>query len=140
MLYAITHLNYLAVIVVTVAGFLFGWLWYSPLLFAKPWMEELKITKESMQADPPNMARLFGSCLLFTFLSTLGLAALLRAHGTNDWLKGAEFGAFVGTIVVGTRLLNGALWETRSARLLRITVGHEIVLFALQGAILAVWR
>ncbi|PYO76509.1 MAG: hypothetical protein DMD63_14300 [Gemmatimonadetes bacterium] len=32
------HVNYLAVLVATVVVFVLGWLWYSPLLFFKPWM------------------------------------------------------------------------------------------------------
>jgi hypothetical protein len=140
MQYAFSHLNYLAVIVVTIVGFLLGWAWYSPVLFAKTWMKEMNMTKEFFEANPPNMAVLFGSCLLYTFLSTLGLAVLLGAHGTTDWLKGAEFGAFLGAILVAPRMLNGALWEFRSARLLRITIGYELVMFTLQGAILAVWH
>ena len=47
---ALMVLNYVAVIVTAVIGFLFGWLWYSPLLFAKPWMREMNLTEESMKA------------------------------------------------------------------------------------------
>jgi hypothetical protein len=65
---------------------------------------------------------------------------LINEYHTTSALKGAEFGAFIGAIVVGSRILNGAVWENRSARLLRINVGHEIVLFALQGALLGCWR
>ncbi len=32
------HVNYLAVLVAALAVFVLGWLWYSPLLFFKPWM------------------------------------------------------------------------------------------------------
>ena len=32
------HVNSLAVLVAAVAVFVLGWLWYSPLLFYKPWM------------------------------------------------------------------------------------------------------
>lgn len=32
------HVNYLAVLVASAAVFVLGWLWYSPLLFFKPWM------------------------------------------------------------------------------------------------------
>jgi hypothetical protein len=137
---ALIHLNWIAVLVVTLAGFLLGWLWFSPVLFAKSWMKEMGMTKESFEANPPNMALLFGSCLLYTLLSTTGLAMLLRDHGTHEWFKGAEFGALIGVLLVAPRMLNGALWEFRSARLLRITVGYELVMFILQGAILAVWR
>ncbi len=133
-------LNYLAVLVVTVVGFLLGWLWYSPLCLAKPWMAEMKFTKESMEGSKPQMPLLFGKCLLYTFLSTFALAALISSHGSENWMKGAEFGLFVGALVVGMRLLNGSLWEQRSLKLPAINVGHEIVLFTVQGTILGVWR
>src|SRR5438128_11049620 len=32
------HVNYWAVLVAAVTVFVLGWLWYSPLLFFKPWM------------------------------------------------------------------------------------------------------
>jgi hypothetical protein len=32
------HVNYLAVLLAAVAVFVLGWLWYSPLLFLRPWM------------------------------------------------------------------------------------------------------
>lgn len=133
-------LNYVTVLVVTVVGFLFGWLWYSPMCLAKSWMAEMKFTPESMEACKPKMASMMTRCLLYTFLSTFALAALIKAHGSENWMKGAEFGLFVGGLVVGTRMLNGNLWEQRSLRLQLITVGHEVVLFTLQGAILGLWR
>src|SRR5438034_8844388 len=32
------HVNYWAVLVSAIVVFVLGWLWYSPLLFYKPWM------------------------------------------------------------------------------------------------------
>jgi hypothetical protein len=43
-------------------------------------------------------------------------------------------------VIHGARLLNSGVWEDRSASLLAINLGHEIVLFTLQDAILGVWR
>lgn len=137
---ALTHLNYLAVLVTAVAGFMIGWLWYS-VLFGKAWMAEMKITEAQMkESQAKGMAMYFAQGLLFTLLSTLGLAVLVRAHGTTDWVKGAELGAFVGLLVVGARLLNSGVWENRTIKLSVINVGHEVVMFAVQGAILALWR
>jgi hypothetical protein len=139
--HAFLQLNWLAVVGTAVIGFLLGWLWYSPVLFVKPWLAEMKITEEMMKASAQKgMAKQFAQGFLYTLLSTLGLAILIKAIGSPDGLKGAELGAFVGVLIVGTRMLNGGLWERRSAKLQAITVGHEVVLFALQGAILAVWR
>ncbi|HEX2861374.1 MAG TPA: DUF1761 domain-containing protein [Lacunisphaera sp.] len=138
---AILTLNPVEVLTVAVIGFLLGWLWYSPLLFAKPWMKEMKITEEQMKASAQKgMARFFILAFLFTLLSTFGLAAFLNAHRPTWWGGGALVGGFFGLCVVGARLLNSGVWEQRSGRLLAINVGHEVALFAVQGTILAVWR
>jgi hypothetical protein len=138
---AFMFLNYVAVLVVAVIGFLFGWLWYSPLMFARPWIAEMKMTDEMMKAS---MGKGMGFRLIkgfiFTLVSTLGLALLIMAHGTENAPKGAVFGLIVGGAIVGARMLNSAVWENRSFKLQAITVGHELILFALQGAIFGVWR
>jgi len=141
MYHALTQLNYLAVLGTAVAGFLLGWLWYSPILFAKPWMAEMKFTPEKMkECAQQGMAKFFIQGFVYTLISTLGLAVLVRAHGTTSCLKGAELGAFVGLILIGARLLSASVWEQRSLKLSAINLGYEVALFALQGAILAVWR
>ncbi|HSY53400.1 MAG TPA: DUF1761 domain-containing protein [Opitutaceae bacterium] len=139
MFQVIQALNYLHVFVVAVAGFFLGWLWYS-VLFGQAWKEEMKITPQAVEDCKGMIGRMMAAGFLFTLLSTFGLAVLINAHRSAGALSGAEFGAFVGAIVVGSRMLNSAVWECRSARLLRINLGHEIVLFALQGALLGMWR
>lgn len=141
MYHALTSLNYLAVLGTAVAGFLLGWLWYSPVLFAKTWMAEMKFTPEKMkECAQQGMAKFFIQGFVYTLISTLGIAVLVRAHGTTSGVKGAELGAFVGLILIGARLLNAGVWEQRTFKLQAINLGHELVLFAVQGAILAVWR
>ena len=137
----IPHLNYLHVLVVTVAGFLLGWIWYSPVLFVKPWIAEMKITPEQMkEAKAKGMAGFFVKGFLFTFLSTFGLAALIAAHGSPNWKHGAAFGLFIGLFGPVMRMLNNGVWENRSLKLQAIVTGHEIVLYTLQGAILGAWH
>ncbi|MGA2016153.1 MAG: DUF1761 domain-containing protein, partial [Opitutaceae bacterium] len=67
-------------------------------------------------------------------------AALIAAHGSPNWKHGAAFGAFVGLFAPGVRLLNGACWESKSVMLQAINLGHEVVVYALQGAILGAWH
>jgi len=138
---AILTLNYIHVLIVTVAGFLFGWLWHSPLLFVKPWLAEMKITEEQKQAAAQKgMAKLFLLGFFFTFLSTFGLAVLLNAHQPETWIKGALVGGFIGAGIVSARYLNSGMWEQRSIKLMAINVGHEALLFAGQGALLVFLR
>jgi hypothetical protein len=134
------HLNWLAVIVTAVIGFLLGWLWYSPVLFAKPWMAAMKITPERMQETAQKgMAKFLVQGFIYTVISTIALAMLVKDHAPSTWLKGAMLGAFIGALVVGVRMLNTGVWEQRPTVLKAINVGHEIVLFAVQAAILTVW-
>jgi hypothetical protein len=46
-------LNWLAIIVATVVVFIGGALWYSPLLFVKPWMRLTGVTDDSPRG--PNL-------------------------------------------------------------------------------------
>lgn len=141
MIHTILTLNYVMVVTIAVAGFMLGWLWYSPVLFARPWMREMKLTPEKMREIPPRgIAIYFGSAFLYMLLSTFGLAVVIKTLGVSTWLSGAGCGLFVGVFVLGVRLLNSALWEQRTFLLQLITVGHEVALFTLQGALLAVWN
>jgi len=141
MLQVLSGLNYPLVAAVALAGFFFGWLWYSPWLFAKPWMAEMKIDEATVRGlGQGEVAKRFVRGFLYTALSSFGLAALLAAHGSAGWVKGAQFGVFVGVTIAGARLLNAGLWEGRSGKLQAITLGHEVALFALQGALLGAWR
>jgi hypothetical protein len=136
----IQSLSCLHVFVVAAAGFLLGWLWYSPLMFNKAWVIEMQNSSQALANLKGRMGPATAVAFFFTLLSTFGLAVLINEHHTASALRGAEFGAFVGAIVVGSRMLSSSVWENRSARLLRINLGHEIVLFALQGALLGCWR
>ncbi len=140
LIYTVLHPNYLAVFVVTIVSFMFGWLWYSPVLFANAWMAEMKFTGEKMQAAKPGMARMMATSFVYTLASTFAVASIITAHRSESVLKGAMYGGFLGALVVAPRLLNGGLWENRSVRLQAITVGHEVALFVMQGAIFAAWH
>ena len=138
----IAHLNYVHVLVVTVAGFILGCLWLHGPLFGKLWMAEMKFTKESMEAamKQQGMAKFFIKGFGLTLLSTFGLAALIAALGLPNWQHGAAFGAFVGLFGPGVRRLHGAMWENKSVKLQAINLGHDVAVYALQGAILGAWH
>jgi hypothetical protein len=139
MLNAIESLHPLALLVVSIIGFVFGGLWFSPALFVKPWMAEVKMTPESAKAagwGPQRMVLAFA----LTLVSTSALAVLVAAHHTSSPVKGAELGFFVGAGLVASRQATTALFELRTIRYFMIVSGHDIAQFTLMGTILAVWR
>lgn len=60
-----TNVNWIAVIVGTVASFLLGWLWYSPKLFGKKWAEGIGVDLGSASSMP---AAAMVTQLIATFL------------------------------------------------------------------------
>jgi hypothetical protein len=141
MIHAFTHLNFPVVFATALLGFLLGWLWYSPALFARTWLEEMKLTEEKLKAlDDRAKAKIFVASVLYTLVSTFALATLISAYHIVGSQKGAAMGAFVGALIVSTRVLNGSLWDRRSWRMQAIVIGYETSLFTMQGAILGAWQ
>ena len=136
MVEALHALNYIHVFVVAIVGFAFGSLWYTAL-FGKAWSAEMKIDPA---AEKPSMAPMMIKGFICTLISTLGLALLTLLHSRTNWLHGAYFGAAIGLLIVGARQLNHGVWDHSSRKLRLINLGHEVLLFAIQGAILAVWH
>jgi len=155
MLHAILHLNYLAVIVVAVIGFALGGLWYSPLMFVKPWMKELKISEADRKAQGGMMAAAMVKGFLLTIVSTFVLATLMYLYRATvvvaaggpveiplmtAVLSGAKMGFLVGVGLVAARQAVNAVFQKQSLKLFLIVAGHDVVLCVLQCAILSVWR
>src|SRR5262245_27883272 len=113
----IAHLNYLHVLVVTIAGFMVGWVWYG-MLFGRMWMAEMKITREMADAQKAKgMAGVMFKGFVLTLLGTFGLAVLLAAHGVPNWKHGAACGLFIGVFIAGTRIANCGVFELKSLKL-----------------------
>jgi hypothetical protein len=142
MTHSIESLSLLRLLVVSLVGFLLGGLWYSPVLFVKAWLKEMKITPEMMEAyRKGGMAKLsLPACYALTIVSTFTLAAIEASDGTKGFLKGTEMGLFVGLGLIASRSAVNGMFEHRTMRHMLITTGHDVVLCALVGGILGVWR
>ena len=134
-----SELNFLAIIVATLASFALGAVWYS-LLFGKVWMGELGFTPEQMKGS--NMARIFGTTLVLTFVMACGMAMLLRAHDMSSmtWMRGLRFGLFVGVALVGASMGINYLYQRKSFTLWAIDAGYQIAFLGLIGTILGAWH
>src|SRR3954449_3921530 len=88
------HLNLLAVFVSAVILWLLGAVWYSPVLFAKPWMAALRITPDPAAKKKGLLAGMIASFVGdFILAFALDHIILWANAGTLHW------GAFIGFIV-----------------------------------------
>src|SRR6266704_1428477 len=105
------HVNYLAVVVAAVAVFVLGWLWYSPLLFFKPWMRLRGMDPVAAMA----VAKMPAGKLLIELLRCLVLAYVIARFvvllGVSSWMGAVYFGFFlwIGFLVIF--FMGSVLWE-----------------------------
>src|SRR5438105_7642315 len=91
------HVNYSAVLAAALAVFVLGWLWYSPLLFYKPWMRLRGMDPVAAMAGAKMPAGklvielvrcLVLACVIARFVALLGISAWMGAvhFGLSLWL------------------------------------------------------
>ena len=137
------RVNLLAVLVSAIASMVVGFLWYSPVLFAKPWMREMGYdandktkTQEMKKSAGPAYAGSFIASLVAAFI----LAKVIGLRPLDGALYGMKIGLGVWLGFVATVQLTGALFVKNSMKLFAINTGYQLVCYVVMGAILAVWR
>jgi len=127
-------INYVAVVVSAIAGFLFGGVWYGAL--SKVWIDAAGLTDEQIKGPSgPNPAPLllaFGA----NFVMGVMLSALLGAQAPYGILQGVTMGVLIAVgFVLSTLVVNHAFQQARRTLTL-IDGGHWLGVLAVQGAVL----
>jgi hypothetical protein len=137
------NINLLAVLVAAISTMVVGFLWYSPALFAKPWMREMGYDPDD-KAKVQEMQKSAGPAYFGSFIASLVSAFVLALF--FHWLRvqDLEFGLLVGSHVwlgfVATVQLTGALFTKQSMKLFSINTGYQLVCYLVMSAILTVWK
>ena len=134
--------NLWAVLGAAVATMVIGFLWYSPLLFAKPWMvamgydpqDKAKIAEMQKSAGP-----LYGISFLASLLAALVLGKIIYNLTIDTALYGMKVGFAVWLGFVMTVQLTDKLFGKRPMKLFLINTGYQLVCYLAMGAILGKW-
>jgi hypothetical protein len=119
-----------------VSRMVLGALWYSPLLFLKPWMRMTGITNQQMHQG-------MGKKIAFDILGSVLMAfamyhAILYAKVTT-----VPFGLTIGFLnwlgYIAVATISSVTYEKRPAGLFWIHNGYNLISLMLMGAIIAVW-
>lgn len=126
-------INWVGVIVATIAAFALGALWYGPL-FSKPWLQSLGKTEADMRGGPP-IGPLLAAQFVATIITATVLALIIERFGPGV-LTGLTVGLLCGAGFVATAKLSDVLFsQTATSTRYWIEAGNQIVSFALMGAI-----
>ena len=132
-----TTINHLAVFAAAISDFIVGALWYSPLLFFKPWMKANGFNLEDLKQGNP--AIIYSLTFVLALVISYNLAFFLNDPNT-DWLWGMTAGILAGLGWASAGMTIIALFERRKLPYILIHAGYLTIAFALKGLIIGAWR
>lgn len=135
--------NYLAILIATLASMVIGSAWYSPLLFMRIWLKELGVNpddKSLMEKGKKDMPKATIGQLIASLITAYVLAHFLGYAGaTNAWLgMVGGFWAWLG--FQATSAASHVFFEKKSWTWFAINAGCSLVTLVVMGAIIGAWR
>jgi uncharacterized SAM-binding protein YcdF (DUF218 family) len=135
--------NLWGVLVSALATLAIGFVWYSPWLFARPWMvlmgynpdDKAKMAEMQKSAGPSYVLSLVASAVAAAVLGKIIAVATI-----NTALYGMKVGLAVWLGFVTTVQLTNSLFSRQPAKLYAINTGYQLVCFLAMGAIMGAWR
>ncbi|MEQ1675803.1 MAG: DUF1761 domain-containing protein [Chitinophagaceae bacterium] len=135
----ISHLNWLAIAVASVAYFMIGGLWYSKALFGSTWIKSTGI-----DMNRPDAKKGVGGVMLITFLLEfiicIALAILVyRLMLTGGIMSGVKLGLFTGVCFSAIVICISYLYQGKPKVLTLIDGGYHVVGNIVAAVILCLW-
>jgi hypothetical protein len=134
------HINYLAVIAAAVLAFALGGIWYSPLLFAKRWVNAHGYTEEQVKEMQKIASKAYAVAIACQLLIAVAMAFIAGYLSLEKPVQGLKLGLLAWG---GFALPLGLMANVFSGK--RITVfyidtGYQLIYLLIMGVIITVWR
>jgi uncharacterized protein DUF1761 len=131
------RINWLAVLVATVANGVLGFLWYGPI-FGRIWVRAVGRSQEEMAQAGPSIALSIFSGLIAAF----ALALILTVPPAADVNvgEGIRFGAIAGIGFAVTSKVTSSAFEGTNSTVTLLFAFYQIVGYIIVGAILGAWH
>ncbi len=130
------ELNYFAIAAAAAVKFCIGGLWYSPKLFANPWLAELKITPEQIAAAKGHAKTQLALTFLLGLVQVFALAVVLKAIKSDCLGCAAGTGLMLSVAFGAVPTATNYLFEQRSVRFFLINAGYDAATMVLAALIL----
>jgi surface polysaccharide O-acyltransferase-like enzyme len=140
--HTVAGINFWAVLVCAIATMVLGFLWYSPILFANPWMRLMGLDpndKAKLAELQKGAGKMYFLSFVASIVSAIILAKLFAVMGVVAIPRGLKIGFAIWLGFVTTVQLTGALFSKQPNKLYLINTGYQLVCYLAMGAILAKW-
>ncbi len=125
-------INWLAVVVATVASMIVGFIWFHPKVFGTAWMKEIGKKPEDLNASPT----MYLWTALAAIITAYGLAIFFANMGVDGLLPGLVAGFLAGEAFVATSFASHAIFHGYTYRHWMITASHQVISLMIMGGII----
>jgi hypothetical protein len=129
-------LNWLAIVVATLAWFAFSAVWYSIPPLSSAWQTAAKV---DMTGEGAPLAVLFIPTLIGYFVTTIVIALIVRAIGATEVVDGITLGVVLGVGFGAVGALINQIYEQKGATYWLINGVNAVIAYVIVAVILAVW-
>ena len=139
MVQAMTHVNWLAVIVSGIVLMVLGFIWYT--VFAKQWAAYTGWTREKVQQLPQNqMIMSYGITFISALVQVFVLASILKVIGVTGITTGLGIAGLVWLGFTAAPGVSNFAFEHRPWGLFALVNGLYLVNLLVASVILVVWK
>jgi Protein of unknown function (DUF1761) len=129
-------LNWLAVLVATLAWFAFSAIWYSVPPLSKAWATNARV---DTSGDGPPLALLFIPTLIGYFVTTVVIGLLVAGLAVDALGDGIVLGVVLGVGFGMVSALVNQVYEGKGSSYFLINGINAVISYGIVAAILAVW-
>ncbi|WP_062208484.1 DUF1761 domain-containing protein [Demequina oxidasica] len=127
--------NWLAVIVATVAQFVVGAVWYHPKVVGRGWMKQVGLSEQDIASADGGPGRYVATGVV-AFVTAVVMNVLMWELGVGSVIGGIVFGLFVGAVFrLGAHVIHNG-FALRGQSLSVIDGLHDMVALAVVGAVI----
>ena len=135
------NVNVVAVVVAAVLTLVLGACWYSPILFAKQWMQAQGYTPERLeQMKKKGMTRAYAVSGLCYLVMAYVVALLASYTSSTTVAQGLWLGFLAWLGFAATIGLTANLFSEKPIAAWVVDAGYQLTYLLLMGALLSVWR
>jgi Protein of unknown function (DUF1761) len=136
----LSHINWLALAVATVAYFMLGALWYSKALFGTKWAQLVGIDMKNPDAKK-GMGAMMASTFILILIVCFALDVLIiKFNFEQELMFGVKLGLLTGLGFATTAVSINYVYESKPSSLFLINNGYHVLGHVLAASILVMWR
>lgn len=133
--------NYIGVLVAAVVSMVVGFLWYSPVLFGKPWMKLMGYTADGLKKAQKEMGKLYGVSfvlsLITAYILTHVMALSINFYHYSALSTGVISAFWMWLGFVMPVQATGETFGGKKWKLFAINTGYQLAAMLVMGVVIS---